>query len=173
MPCCLPLIKKKLADKEGNVREEYFFFLPLPLRVLMPPVYCSRWSCSIQSEKYSKPYYFSNRIFGTGTSGSFEGEATRSQHWSEVPLAGRKIRLPLNKRLPLWKAPLFLATIWNIFQQQSKNYVRWDIAAFPDTRISYSGAYVGFSHEINYLSRKAATFEGWCMRHGCYLEAVV
>lgn len=77
--------KTELADKEGNVRAEY----PPPLlHVLMPPVYCCRWSCSFQSEKYSKLYYFSNRIFGIGTSDLSEGEATRS--WSEVLLAGRK-----------------------------------------------------------------------------------
>lgn len=90
---CL-LQKKNLLTKREMCEKSNFFF-SLPTRSTRSMFWCHLSSAvgevvAFKSEKHSKLYYFSNRIFGIGTSGSFEGEATRSQHWSEVLLAGRK-----------------------------------------------------------------------------------
>lgn len=83
--------KKKNLLTKREMCEKSIFFLPPPLSVFWCHLSTAVGEVvAFKVRNIQKLYYFSNRIFGTGTSGSFEGEATRSQHWSEVLLAGRK-----------------------------------------------------------------------------------
>lgn len=158
MPCCLPFIKRTCWQRGKCVKRVFL------LCVLMPPVCCCGWSCGIQGEKYSKPYHFSNHIFGIGTSGLFEGEVTKRQHWSGHLLSGKKNMISPKQIISTYCKYLYY------FYQQICGYKVNMLPSAPD--VIYSVPYLGYTHEINYLSWEEATFEGCCiclLSGGCSL----
>ena len=85
---CAYVTKREMCEKRLLLLVKIYCIFRL--HVLMPTVYCCRWSCSLQSENYSKLYYFYTIFLEWGRPAriKFEGKVTSRRQWSGLLVAG-------------------------------------------------------------------------------------